>query len=70
MGYQRVGTCSICGGNVMGHRGGWWSINPPPPDECADCGAVAQLDIIKMHPAPRPREIYTSQTTTDGNPIH
>lgn len=52
MAEQRVGTCSICGGSVMGHRGPWWSVSPPPPDKCQQCGAVAQSDVIKMVPAP------------------
>lgn len=47
---QRVGTCSICGGDVMGHRGAWYGINPPPPDRCRNCGAVARSDVIKMYP--------------------
>jgi len=53
---QRVGTCSICGGSVIGTRGAWMGVTPPPPDTCSECGAVAQTDVIKMHPAPlRPR---------------
>ena len=52
MSEQRVGTCSICGGSVIGFRGAWFSINPPPPDHCSGCGAMAQSDVIKMHPAP------------------
>lgn len=47
---QRVGTCSLCGGSVYGIRGAWFSINPPPPDKCTSCGAVAQSDVIEMHP--------------------
>lgn len=45
---QRIGTCSLCGGDVHGIRGAWYSANPPPPDKCRNCGAVAQTDIIKM----------------------
>lgn len=52
---QRVGTCSICGGSVHGVRGAWMSVNPPPPDRCMACGAVAQSDVIKMTPAPQKR---------------
>lgn len=48
----RVGTCSECGGAVVGFRGAWMSVNPPPPDYCANCGGVAQQDIIKIHPRP------------------
>ena len=55
MSMQRVGTCSRCGGSVYGVRGGWWSVNPPPPDTCRSCGAVAQVDVIQMHPAPPAR---------------
>lgn len=52
MAEQRVGTCSICGGDVIGVRGAWWSVSPPPPDKCTSCGAVAQSDVIKMVPNP------------------
>ena len=53
MGMERVGTCSLCGGNVMGVRGAWWALGPPPPDTCQECGAVASTDIIKMIPRPK-----------------
>lgn len=52
---KRVGTCSICGGDVFGVRGAWMSTNPPPPDTCRQCGAVAASDIIPMVPRPGPR---------------
>ena len=55
MSTQRVGSCSICGGDVFGWRGAWFSINPPPPDKCSGCGAVAAGDVIKMVPAPNQR---------------
>jgi hypothetical protein len=45
---QRVGTCSLCGGDVMGIRGAWWSVLPPPPDHCSACGAVSAYDVIPM----------------------
>lgn len=52
---QRVGTCSICGGDVMGYRGVWWGVmlqrsggKPPPRDACSKCGAVRADDIIQM----------------------
>lgn len=54
MSEQRVGTCSLCGGSVHGHRGAWWGIQPPPPDHCLHCGAVAKTDVIEMQPAPQP----------------
>lgn len=50
---QRVGSCSICGGDVVGHRGAWMAVIPPPPDRCTQCGAVAQSDVIEMRPAPK-----------------
>lgn len=49
----RVGTCSICGGDVMGFRGAWMSITPPPPAACTKCGAVERRDIIEMYPSPK-----------------
>ena len=52
MSQQRVGTCSICGGDVMGVRGVWMSTEPPLTDTCARCGAVSCTDIILMVPRP------------------
>jgi hypothetical protein len=46
----KIGTCSICGGDVVGHRGPWGSINPPPPASCTNCGATERRDIIEMSP--------------------
>lgn len=51
--YQRVGSCSECGGDVMGYRGPWMGVQPPPPDRCESCGAVRGDDVIKMTPKPR-----------------
>lgn len=50
---QRIGTCSLCGGDVMGWRGAWFSVNPPPPPKCANCGAVPKVssDVIEMEPS-------------------
>lgn len=60
MAENRVGTCSICGGSVTGVRGAWYSVSPPPPDKCSQCGAVARSDIIEMHPTPTRRIGRTS----------
>ena len=48
MAYQTIGKCSICGGNVKKHVGGWYSIDPPPPPQCDSCGAIKALPIIPM----------------------
>lgn len=50
----RVGTCSVCGGDVYGHRGPWFGVVPPSNDECKQCGAVGawQSDIVPMQPNP------------------
>lgn len=48
---QRVGTCSLCGGDVMGYRGTWLAVVPPPPDECSKCGARRADDTIEMRPS-------------------
>ena len=65
MGKERVGTCSICGGDVMGIRGGWWSILPPPPDTCSECDAVSGGDVVPMVPRPGGprRERYRNVTS-------
>lgn len=61
---QRVGTCSICGGDVVGYRGAWMSLNPPPADHCTSCGGVAHSDVIPMHPKPqRPIRDWTGAGT-------
>jgi len=61
---QCVGTCSLCGGQVMGYVGIWGSILPPPPPTCSQCGAVSAASVppvIPMVPAPqqRPWSWYT-----------
>ena len=67
---ERIGTCSLCGGDVVGFRGIWMSITPPPPDRCTRCGAVVkgQGDVIEMVPSSpateRWRDPYTGTTTT------
>lgn len=48
----RVGTCSLCGGDVMGFRGAWGATIPPPKDTCSRCGAVEASDVIQMVKAP------------------
>lgn len=47
----RIGTCSICGGDVFGFTGTWMSITPPPPAKCNQCGATDRSDVIQMHKA-------------------
>ena len=49
---NRIGTCSICGGDVVGVIGIWMSVTPPPPATCSRCGAVERRDIIEMHTSP------------------
>lgn len=46
--YQRVGACSLCGGDVIGYRGAWSGITHPPKDECSSCFATRADDIIPM----------------------
>ena len=64
---QRVGSCSICGGDVTGFRGPWMGVTPPPPDECSQCGAVAGADVIRMTPRPgaSPTRTVYGGTLTD-----
>lgn len=42
----------------MGVRGAWHSVNPPPPDRCMSCGAVAASDVIQMNPTHDRRRVY------------
>ena len=68
MGEQRVGTCSICGGSVVGYRGPWWGVNPPPPDTCTQCDGVAGSDVIRMTPRPGGRPTRTTNRLFTGGP--
>ena len=47
--HQRVGTCSICGGDVVRYHA---SFPPYSPDRCLGCGAVPKGDVIEMVPVP------------------
>lgn len=38
---QKIGVCSICGGDVVGWVGGWLATVPPPPATCQSCNAVS-----------------------------
>lgn len=64
MSQHRVGTCSLCGGTVVGYRGVWMAIIPPPPDRCTTCRAVAASDVIPMvRPPGGIPPHYTTETT-------
>lgn len=62
---QRVGTCSLCGGSVIGYRGIWMAVTPPPPDRCSGCGAVTAYDVIPMVRIPHPRPDTSGYTEFD-----
>ena len=64
---QRVGTCSLCGGDVMGYRGVWLSMLPPPPDHCASCGAVSASDVVEMRRYPQGSWQFPTTPTTASN---
>lgn len=51
--YKVLGSCSICGGNVVIPLV-WMGIYPPTP-YCNSCGAVREEEkkIIKMKPVKR-----------------
>lgn len=50
---QCVGTCSICGGDVMKHAGPWHGTIPPR-GRCTSCGAVEACGpVIPMRPSPQ-----------------
>lgn len=51
MATERVGQCSLCGGDVVGWRGAWFAIIPPPPDQCSSCGARRAGEVIEMVPS-------------------
>lgn len=61
---QRLGICSLCGGEVYGHLGPWWGLVPPPPATCRSCGGVQAGSIIPM--VPRGPRAICDLTTTSG----
>lgn len=64
----RLGTCSICGGDVMDvDSGEWFSTAPFPPPTCRSCGAVtaaSRRDVIPMVPVPAGRRDAGTRTDT------
>lgn len=60
---QRIGACSICGGDVMAWTGPYHSVVPPGPARCSQCGAVeaASGTVIPMVPS-RPPNVRDFQT--------
>ena len=54
---KRVGTCSICGGDVMNTRGNWsLRVSVPPPSVCSVCGAVSRERIADWIERIEPKE--------------
>ncbi len=50
---QVIGSCSLCGGDVVSHVGPWMGVIPPRA-HCSSCGALeAQGPVIRMVPSPR-----------------
>lgn len=64
---QRIGECSICGGDVVYFVGVWMSIIPPPPPHCTSCGAVsaAHDPVIPMRPC-GPRRAKVTWAVSQG----
>lgn len=59
-----VGTCSLCGGDVVGHIGAWFAVVPPPLARCSRCGAVeARGKVIEMIRDNRPTTFTTTNNT-------
>ena len=65
---QRVGICSLCGGDVRGYRGPWAGVGPPPPDRCSVCGAYAANEVIEMRRiGPPPNAGLVDNLSKGGN---
>lgn len=65
---QRIGACSLCGGDVVGFRGAWMATVPPPPDRCTSCGARRAEDVIPMT-RPNWTRTATAAVSVNGVPI-
>lgn len=48
---------------MMGFRGTWMAVIPPPPDTCSGCGATNCPDTIQMYPS---TSLPTRITITTG----
>ena len=60
-----IGTCSVCGGDVVAYDGVWMSVSPPPADHCSRCGAVrAKGLVIQMIPV---NPVYVPYVQTGVN---
>lgn len=63
---QVIGSCSVCGGEVVAHVGAWWSVLPPPPAHCRGCGASeSRGPVIQMKPRER-HYVTDAMTGTNG----
>lgn len=48
---DKIGKCSLCGGEVVGDDGAWFG-KPPPPSYCLGCGATSKRtpdNVIPMY---------------------
>jgi hypothetical protein len=62
-----IGTCSLCGGDVVAYEGIWMSVLPPPPPTCSGCRAVKRgtkpvIDMEPSAPSPNRTTITTAGT--------
>jgi hypothetical protein len=54
--YTVIGSCSLCGGNVMGFTGPWFGVIPPRA-YCANCGATEATNKTVI-PMEMPGQIF------------
>lgn len=62
---QRIGSCSICGGDVVAWVGGWMGVIPPPATHCTSCNAKTRDDVVQMVP---PRRFYGDEPLVKAEP--
>lgn len=64
--YECIGSCSICGGDVMAFRGPWAGVGPPPRPRCSSCNAMAARGpVIPMEPPRRSASPEAKTQTKD-----
>lgn len=69
--FRKIGTCSLCGGEVYAFHGAYFGV--PPPAKCQSCGAVRD-DCPSVIPMRKPEEnvpsshgIYSKGYSWSGN---
>lgn len=66
-----IGTCSLCGGDVVDGLPDWMTtgIGEPTRPTCQKCGATRKYPVIEMEILPDATNTYEPPTVAPHNPL-